>query len=65
MIIALYCLAVFALVSGVTVFALATAKDGYEDRFGFHDASTAHPMPEAEDAAPNSRGPIPPFAAAG
>jgi hypothetical protein len=65
MLLALLCLAAFSLASGVTVFAFVTAKDGYEDRFGFHEASVALAMSKGAQAPTNSSAPIPPFAAAG
>ena len=64
MFLAIFSLAVFAVAIGVTAFAIVTAKDGYEDRFGFHEASIAQVTSKASDQTSDSRTPIPPFAAA-
>ena len=65
MLFAIFLLAVFILASGVTVFAFVTARDGYEDRFGFHETSVAQAMSDGAKSPTNSSAQIPPFAAAG
>jgi hypothetical protein len=65
MLFAILSLAVFILAFGITVFAFVTAKDGYEDRFGFHEASIARSPSEGAVSPTSSSAPIPPFAPAG
>ena len=62
---AIFYLAAFILGAAVTVFAFMTAKDGYEDRFGFHEASVGQSGSDGRHETSDSRDPIPPLATAG
>lgn len=65
MLFAVFCLAVLTLAIGVTAFAVVTAKDGYEDPFGFHETSPADASSKGAQSTSDSSAPIPPFAATG